>query len=213
APASAFYLGVYEIVRGYLSTTFLAQSDPLIIYLLAGAIGELFGSIVRAPTEAVKTRVQAFGSMTTREAIDSAFSEKGREGMLRSWAVSLWRDVPMGAIQLALFEGLKAYVISAPGIDFDVSTLSAEALFGAIGGAVGALVTTPFDIITVLTISSLEGESNKYTGMGGIEIAKDILATKGPKGLFQGSFERTVYWAPAIGIFLSVYCSTRQMGI
>jgi hypothetical protein len=30
--------------------------------------------------------------------------------------------------------------------------LSAEALFGAVGGAVAAFITTPFDIITVLTI-------------------------------------------------------------
>ena len=31
----------------------------------------------------------------------------GRENVMRAWSSSLWRDVPFGAIQLAIFEGLK----------------------------------------------------------------------------------------------------------
>ena len=40
----------------------------------------------------------------------------------------------MGAVQLALFETMKSFVINSRDIDFDVNTLFAEAIFGSIGG-------------------------------------------------------------------------------
>ena len=56
----------------------------------------------------------------------------------------------VGALQLAIFEGLKAYIISSPGISIDIDSLASEALLGAIGGAAGvegppylALATAP----------------------------------------------------------------------
>ena len=32
-------------------------------------------------------------------------TEEGRVNVYRAWTASLWRDVPMGAVQIALFEG------------------------------------------------------------------------------------------------------------
>jgi len=40
-----------------------------------------------------------------------------------------------------------------------------------------------------------------------------VLEEEGAEGLFTGAVERTVYWGPAIGIFLSSYCSLRQQAI
>ena len=119
----------------------------------------------------------------------------------------------MGAIQLALFESLKSYVINAPNIDFDVTTLVAEALFGAIGGSIGAAITTPFDIITTLTIKSIEDENSPYRNKNPVEIFTIVYKENGIGGIFQGGLTRTIYWAPAISIFLTVYCSTRQYAI
>ena len=62
----------------------------------------------------------------------------------------------MGAVQLALFESVKSFVINSRDIDFDVNTLIAEAIFGSIGGAVGALISTPGDIVTIQMMASLE---------------------------------------------------------
>ena len=75
----------------------------------------------------------------------------GRRNTVRAWASSLLRDVPMGAVQIAIFEVLKAYVIQRPDISFDTNTLQAEAAFGAIGGFIGAVITTPADVVTVRT--------------------------------------------------------------
>ena len=39
---------------------------------------------------------------------------------------------------------------------------------------------------------------------------KSAVDDGGVEALFEGSTERSVYWAPAIGIFLACYCSLRQ---
>lgn len=114
----------------------------------------------------------------------------------------------MGAIQIALFEGLKVYIIEAPNITFDVDSLMGEAALGAFGGAVAALVTTPPDVLTTLIITQPEGEN-----AGAREMLAKLLEEEGPAGLFTGAFERVVYWGPAIGIFLSSYCSLRQLAM
>jgi len=114
----------------------------------------------------------------------------------------------MGAIQIALFEGIKVYIIESPNITADVDSLIGEAALGAFGGAIAALVTTPPDVLTTLIITQPEG-SNEGVG----QMLGRVLEEEGAEGLFTGAVERTVYWGPAIGIFLSSYCSLRQQAI
>jgi len=102
-PPSALYLGVYESVKYALLPQFGPQS-LLLVYLLAGAAGETCGSIVRAPAEAIKSTVQTT-YCTALEASSQVFgSSASRENLVRAWSASIWRDVPFGAIQLAIFE-------------------------------------------------------------------------------------------------------------
>lgn len=102
-PPSALYLGVYESVKYALLPQFGPQS-LLFVYLLAGAAGETCGSIVRAPAEAIKSTVQTT-YCTALEASAQVFgTSASRANVVRAWSSSLWRDVPFGAIQLAIFE-------------------------------------------------------------------------------------------------------------
>ena len=266
APASALYLGIYEAMRTFFMTTDLSQY-PLIIYLLSGAIGEVGGSLVRAPAEAVKIRMQT-SDVNAITAITQVLEPKGIKNTIKAWQVSLWRDVPMGAIQLALFESIKSFVINSPTLDFDVNTLLAEAIFGTIGGGIGALVSAPADRVTILMLASLETEMDlniantiplekdildasinedcsiamseeennneigSYTVVGvmdrgnmvrarhlknqedidesSFDLVKRLYREEGIGSFFAGAAERTVYWAIAISIFLSVYCSLRR---
>ena len=206
-PPSALYLGLYE------SSIILLQKYPfftdhkIIMYLLAGAIGEVAGSIVRAPAEAVKTRVQS-GDITLGDALQSVFfTQKGRENTYKAWSSSIFRDVPAGGIQIAIFEALKLFLLDAPYFDIDPDTLLSECILGGIGGATGTYITTPFDRITTMIISS--GEE----GLSMMDAAKKIWSEQGTGGFFVGSRERASYWFFAVGIFLGVYCFLRQAGI
>ena len=130
-----------------------------------------------------------------------------RDRVVLAWSSSLWRDVPMGAIQIAIFEGLKTFILQSPSISFDINTLQAEALLGGFGGLVGAYVTTPTDVITTRVITDTSGS---VEGKGVLALGRELVERGGPGALFEGAAERSVYWAPAIGIFLSCYCSLRQ---
>ena len=167
APPSALYLGVYESVKYALLNQFGADYR-LLIYLASGAAGELVGSIIRAPAEAIKSNVQSGNAGSTSEAVQKVFSEKGRQNIFNAWSASVWRDVPFGAIQLAIFELIKSFILNSPDIDFDSSTLLTEAIIGAFAGGVGALLTNPFDILTTRIITQTPNEGDKPLGIIGM---------------------------------------------
>jgi len=210
-PPSALYLGVYEAVKVRLLASPSLGMYPILVYLIAGAMGETIGSVVRAPAENVKARVQSGADATTIAAAQHVLlTEEGRANAVRAWSASLIRDVPFGAIQLAIFEGLKSFLIESSAIDSAaVDSLASEAILGAIGGAIGALLTVPPDVITVRVLT--QDVSQGQEPIGALEMARRVWAEEGFMGFWTGWQARAGYWAPAIGIFLSCYCSVRQL--
>jgi hypothetical protein len=185
------------------------QEHILLNYLLAGSIGEFVGSMSRSPAEAVKTRIQT-GQYDMKGAIDHVFfTAEGRKNTFDAWLAGLFRDIPHGSIQIAVFEFSKILVVNSAA-DIDVNTLFSEALLGGFGGALGAFVSTPSDVVVVNVMTSMNDE-------GETKSPKDILAKiwneDGVNGLFSGFAERVSYWAIAVGIFLSAYCSLRQYSV
>ena len=222
-PPSALYLGVYESVKSSLLSGRFASSvgasvNPtylLSIYLLSGAAGEFVGSAVRAPAESIKTMVQTKAAKTVSEAFHLSLSNRaGQRNIFRAWSASVLRDVPFGAVQLALFELIKAYILNNPNIDFDSGTLQAEAIIGAIAGATGAFLTTPTDVIVTRIITQSTGQIDGTTEpLGVIGTGKRIYQEGGLSAFFAGWQARVLYWGPAISLFLTCYCSVRQLGV
>ena len=224
-PPSAVYLGVYETIKYALSP----KVDPaylLWVYLVAGAAGETVGSIIRSPAEAVKSLVQSKAKDNALEAAKSVLgTPDGRANVIRAWSASIGRDVPFGAIQLAAFETIKAFILNNPNIEIDSSTLYSEAIIGAFAGALGAFVTNPTDVITtrIITQDITGGNGDGTNGspedeqggapLGVIDMGKKIYREEGADAFFTGWTARVFYWAPAISIFLTCYCSVRQAGI
>jgi len=204
----------------------------LFVYLIAGAAGETVGSVIRAPAEAVKSLVQSKTKRNAIEAFESVFfTTEGRANVLRAWSASVGRDVPFGAIQLAVFELIKASILNNPDIEFDSSTLFSEAIIGAFAGGLGAFITNPADVITTriitqdITTTTSDNDSDSGDGdgdassssssepLGVLDMGKKIYNEDGIDAFFTGWTARVGYWAPAISIFLTCYCSVRQAGI
>mmetsp|Transcript_11663 Transcript_11663/g.12525 ORF Transcript_11663/g.12525 Transcript_11663/m.12525 type:complete len:479 (+) Transcript_11663:1-1437(+) len=211
-PPSALYLGVYETVK-YALVPKVAPAYLLFVYLIAGAAGETVGSVVRAPAEAVKSLVQSKAKRNAIEAFDSvAFTQEGRANVVRAWSSSVFRDVPFGAIQLAAFEVIKASILNNPNIEFDSSTLYSEAIIGAFAGGLGAFLTNPADVLTTRIITQ-DTDASSSEPLGVIKMGQKIYDEEGLGAFFTGWTARVGYWAPAISIFLTCYCSVRQAGI
>jgi len=216
-PPSAVYLGVYETVK-YALSPMVPQSYLLWVYLVAGSAGEVVGSIIRAPAEAVKSLVQSRAKDNTMEAVEAILgTTEGRANVVRAWSASVIRDVPFGGIQLAVFETVKAAILNEPSITIDSSTLLSEAIIGAFAGGIGAFVTAPADVVTTRIITQEtggeDGQEGEPRALGVLEMARKIYEEEGAGAFFIGWEARVGYWAPAIGIFLSCYCSVRQLGI
>jgi len=208
-PASALYLGIYEYSRQVLEQVPFLQGNVLLIYLLAGSIGELAGSVVRSPAEAVKTRVQA-GLYDVGGAIENVFfTPEGRKNTLLAWSAGVFRDVPHGAVLIATFELTKTLIVDSS-IDIDVNTLLSEALLGGFGGGLGAFISTPSDVVTTKIITSIEDGGEPLLPQ---DTLAEVWNAGGVNGIFAGVTERIGYWTLSYGIFLSVYCSLRQYAL
>ena len=83
-PPLALYLGIYEALKTALLATDALREEPVLCYLIAGAVGELIGSVVRVPAEAVKSTRQADGTVTMADAMETSFgSERARSNLVR----------------------------------------------------------------------------------------------------------------------------------
>ena len=72
------------------------------------------------------TLLMQVNGLPTEVAFAQTFSRAGLGSMFRSWQSSVVRDVPFGGIQLMLFEGIKAFILTSPDIDLDVTTLQVK---------------------------------------------------------------------------------------
>ena len=212
-PPLAVYLGIYEAIKTALLDTEGWEAHPIVVYLIAGAVGELLGSVLRVPAEAVKSTRQSNASMSIGEAMKANFgTSQGRANTVKAWQVAVIRDVPFGAVQIALFETLKIVLAGQAHPIIDGDSFVGEAVLGAIGGGVGAFISAPADIVVTRIIKQQAmGEELKGEPLGPLEMVQQIYAEGGAGAFFRGSGERVLYWAPAIGIFLTAYCQFRHL--
>jgi hypothetical protein len=125
----------------------------------------------------------------------------GLRSTLASWAALLWRDVPYGGIQIALYEAVRASFRSfcGGGVALDVWA-------GAVAGSIAAVVTTPADVlVTRMTAQNPQSYVETRRFMSPWATAKRILAADGLDGLWSGALQRGLYYAPLIAVFFVCY--------
>merc|ERR1712127_1032705 len=82
-------------------------------------------------------------------------TKEGRENTFLAWSAGVFRDVPHGAVLITIFELSKTFIVDSD-IDIDVNTLLSEAFLGALGGGMGALISTPSDVVTTTIMTNAE---------------------------------------------------------
>jgi solute carrier family 25 (mitochondrial S-adenosylmethionine transporter), member 26 len=213
APNAAIYLYTYELLKAFLLSTTTFHDLPLLVFVIAGALGDAIGSIVRVPAEILNKRLQLGVSPDWQSACRDAFlTRQGRESSLLTWQAVLWRDVPYGGIQIALYEYGKQYLLNHPAAfgSFLAPGVVADVFTGAVAGAIAAVVTTPADVlVTRLSIQNPQSylETRRY--MDVTSTVRRIVRDEGVLSLFSGYLQRGVYYAPLIGLFFALFESTR----
>ena len=73
---------------------------------------------------------------------------EGRANCVEAWTVAVTRDVPFGAIQIAL-RGAQDLPLRMSDPLLNSDSFLGEAILGAFGGGVGAFISAPMDVVVV----------------------------------------------------------------
>mmetsp|Transcript_9318 Transcript_9318/g.16784 ORF Transcript_9318/g.16784 Transcript_9318/m.16784 type:complete len:487 (-) Transcript_9318:1284-2744(-) len=216
APNAAIYIGVYEVLKTGMFERDWFHDYPMIIYLIAGGMGDAVGSLIRFPAELINKRLQLGMSKSAMEAV-SDLKMIPLSSLMSSWGAILARDVPFGALQIAFYEQLKTWAATRLGmLHMTEATLWQDCLFGAAAGMLAAILTTPPDVIVTRLSANEQSQQNQpeITQNASIgSVVTSILSEKGILGFYEGAIERGIYYAPLIGIFFALYETGRSIAL
>lgn len=175
---------------------------PLVAMCLAGMLGDAVGSVVRVPAEIVNKRLQLQLSATWQDAVRDAFlTGAGVQSTISAWAAVLWRDVPYGGLQIALYECVR--LLLARG---GLSGLILSVIAGAIAGWFASVVTTPADVLVTRMSTQAPQcylETKRY--MSASATFRRIVREEGFSALWAGAMHRGMFYMPMIGLFFAAY--------
>jgi len=205
-PTAAIFALVYHNLKRSLLRIFPSewhQTLRPVTSLVAGAVGTTLASLMEAPTELVKSRLQAGMYRSVGEAFRTILlSESGFRGLYQGARSNLLRNLPFDALEFASFETLKDIYLRWKNKKY----LEKEEmwLLGAVaGGLVGAL-TTPFDVVYTRLVT----HPSKYVSVSGT--LKLIYQQEGVRGLFRGVLPKVAWEAANSGVFFLVFDGLMQ---
>ena len=204
APASAVFFAAYEPMKRALGASGCdagagAGGGGVGAHLTAGAAAGLASSLIRVPTEVIKTRRQVGTSAAS--SLRGILAAHGVMGLFAGYWSFLLRDLPFDAIEFAGYESLKQAWGSFADKE-DVNGAEAAAL-GAIAGAFTGAVTTPLDVVKTRLMTS----PDSYTGV--VQCVRKTIAEEGAMALLKGVEPRVMWIGLGGGCFFSVLETAR----
>jgi solute carrier family 25 (mitochondrial S-adenosylmethionine transporter), member 26 len=218
-PASAIFFAVYEPLKySLLREGDLPKSGA---HLLAASSGGLAASLIRVPTEVIKTRMQAGHFIDARSAAWCIVTKEGfLSGLFAGFGSFLLRDLPFDAIEFTSYEYLK---LSWKSITKENELKQHEAaVFGAFAGMLTGAVTTPLDVVKArlmtqggrISRTSTKKErcqsfgTSRYTGIS--DCFSRVVSEEGWRALFKGVGPRVTWIGVGGGIFFFTLETSRR---
>lgn len=204
-PAGAIQFATLEWARDALAPY---VPSPVLANLLAGAAGAIAASVVRVPQENLKQPVQA-GRYPNALSCLQALSAEGPGRFYRGLQSTLLRDVPWNALSFAFFKLFAALAAATVGF----AGPAADVAFGSLGGAIAAVLLTPFDVAKtrLMTQTREEGEAGALPYSGTFATITRVAREEGPGALMAGVLPRVLYLAPLASVVFSVYGWTASL--
>lgn len=141
-------IGVYYSLKGFIVPN--PKDETLPINVLCGVVAGVVGSVVSNPTDVLKVRMQAQTENGSRETFTQAFTKIFKQEGIPG----LWRGVSPTAQRAAIVAGviLPAYDISKLQLlNLNMEDcMATHFLASFIAGVIGAVFSTPIDVVKVL---------------------------------------------------------------
>lgn len=199
APASAIFMAVYEPVKQAVIAS-VPSDKSFLGPLTAGVAAGLVSSIVRVPTEVVKTRMQTGEFKHAAIALRTIIAREGARGIFAGYGSFLLRDLPFDAIEFVAYEQLKKTYKNLILKDSRELTSAEYSVFGAGAGAVTGFVTTPLDVLK--TRLMIQGTQGQYKNV--FDCAAKIVTQEGAGALLKGWQPRVIWIGVGGSVFFTV---------
>ena len=165
--------------------------------LSAAAAAGTIASLVRVPTEVIKTRMQTKQFNGPIMAVSSIVAKEGVGGLYAGYWSFMLRDLPFDAIEFVTYEQAKiAY--SRFIVKRDVNPAEASFL-GALAGSFTGVVTTPLDVVKTRLMT--QGLKAQYAGV--FDCMGKIARSEGIGALFKGGAARATWLSLGGSIFFT----------
>ena len=177
---------------------------------LCAWVGEILACLVRVPSDMVKQRLQTQKTSGTRGmgiggVVQAILSEHNNRplSLYKGMPITLCRDLPFVAVQMSLYEYLKAAAVDRDGA---VSHNTAFILgSGAVAGGVAAFVTTPLDVARTRINLGQSASGNVAVTLG------EIWTQGGVREMFRGASTRVMWISAGGAVFFATYETAKAM--
>ncbi|GAB0498179.1 hypothetical protein MMPV_009520 [Pyropia vietnamensis] len=202
-------MGVYQSTKAALLPWFGPAWAPAAV-ALAAAVGDTAASLVRAPCELVKQRLQVgvYGGIGGAVA---ALRGEGLAAVYVGLPAQLARDIPFAATEFLMYEALQSRerrrAAEKGGGGGGGERLSRGLGVGAVSGAVASFVSNPLDVVKTRLMtqiaSSATGGTLRYRGVA--HAAVTIAREEGVGAFARGLVPRVAAKTIQSAAFFSVY--------
>jgi len=194
-PSHAAYFAVYENVKMALNPN--GKEETLTQYAAAGACATIGHDLFHTPFDVLKQRLQMMNHNAS--AVSTAKHVLGREG-LRALFISvpttICMNVPFAAVHFTTYETIKKLLgVSEEELE---SSFWKYTVAGGAGGALGGMVSNPFDVIKTRQQLGLAGPNFLRAFIEGYKQEGAIMFTRGVRA-------RVLYFAPSAAIAMTSY--------
>ena len=219
-PSTAVFFAVYEPMKRVMISD--ADTHLVSANLCAAASGGLASSLIRVPTEVIKTRLQTGRFLSARHAVWYIATTEGIcRGLYAGFGSFLLRDLPFDAIEFTSYDNLKLWRKRCSG----ESELKQHetAIFGALAGMFTGAITTPLDVVKTRLMSQGLNQVDVKSRLKGIRLDEKryqgfadclcrVATEEGWAALIKGIGPRVTWIGLGGGIFfLTLETSQRCM--
>lgn len=181
--------------------------------IVTGMMSGMTEACVVVSFELVKVRMQDAASAGrysgTMDCVLKIMKEEGPLAFFRGLEATLWRHAAWNGGYFGVIHGVKEQLKSMHTLTEKQTTLSANTVLmdnliaGTIGGTVGTILNTPFDVAKtrIQNSSAVGGASPQYT----LTVLKQIARNEGLSALYKGFLPKVLRLGPGGGILLVVF--------